>query len=179
MHAPRGVSPHTWGNCPPLSHRHPPQTAGSTAPPSPLRQCLTPPAAWTVPTHRSAWPSGGADPGDALTSRGGGTERASEGEPTHTRRAMLSTRGPAPHRHTRSARWGPLCARCSHTRASAGTLEPSPLFVFPLSVPTACFTKTLHTSFSCTASQSHSHTGELRGAKARAWEPRCWAQGRA
>ena len=44
-----------------------PQTAGSMALLSPLRQCLTPPAAWPVPTHRSAWPGGGADPGDART----------------------------------------------------------------------------------------------------------------
>lgn len=67
MYAPCGVSPCTQGNSPPLSHRQPPQPAGSTALPPPLQQCLTPPAAWSVPTHRSARPSGGADPADART----------------------------------------------------------------------------------------------------------------
>ena len=51
--------------------------------------------------------------------------------------------------------------------STAQCLRPSPLSAFPLSALTACFTKTLHASLSCSASQSHSHTGELGGAKAR------------
>ena len=50
--------------------------------------------------------------------------------------------------------------------ASAGALGPSPLSAFPLSALIACFTKTLHASFSCSASQSHSHTRKLGGAEA-------------
>lgn len=137
MHAPCGVSPRSWGNCPPLSHRQPHRLQGAWhSCPHCGSASLHPPPGLSPPTVQRGQAEGltpgtpGHDlPADtpvpcALTSRGGGAERASEGEPTHTRRAMLSTRGPAPHRHTRSARWGPPRARCSHREPRQGPANP-------------------------------------------------------
>lgn len=72
---------------------------------------------------------------------------------------MLRARGPAARARTRSAHSGAAQSLGRDPR----TLTLSAL---PLSVLTACFTKTLHASFSCHASHSHSHAGELGGAKA-------------